>query len=388
MTIAYFDCFHGAAGDMLLASLLDAGLELAALERVLAALPLAGYRLQHERAVSHHISGSRFRVHAETPQPARSWADIRALLAGSSLPERTRTAALAVFARLARAEAQIHGVPVDEVHFHEVGALDSIIDVVGVCAALELLGIEAVYASALPTGGGWVATQHGHLPVPAPATLALLAEAHAPTVPAPAPGELLTPTAAALLAELASFRQPAMRLHAVGYGLGHKEFARLNGLRVWLGAADAAQPEQIEPLVELCCNLDDATGEVLAYTIERLLEAGALDAWAAPLLMKKGRPATQLACLARPGDVQRLAALILAETPTLGVRWQPMERLAAGRRMGEARTPWGVVRVKQKIIAGAVVASAPEYEDCAALARAHGVPLAQVYTAALRSSEA
>jgi uncharacterized protein (TIGR00299 family) protein len=269
---------------------------------------------------------------------------------------------------------------------------------VGVCAALEMLGIEAVYASALPIGGGWVATQHGHLPVPAPATLALLAEAHAPTVPAPAPGELLTPTAAALLAELAHFRQPAMRLQAVGYGFGHKECARLNGLRVWLGTADAAehtpgagqtgQTGQTEPLVELCCNLDDATGEVLAYTIERLLEAGALDAWAAPLLMKKGRPATQLACLARPGDVQRLAALILAETPTLGVRWQPMERLAAGRRMGEARTPWGVVRVKQKIIAGAVVASAPEYEDCAALARAHGVPLAQVYAAALRSSEA
>lgn len=393
--IAYFDCFHGAAGDMLLASLLDAGLELAALERVLAALPLAGYRLQHERAVSHHVSGSRFRVHAEQPQPARSWADIRALLAASSLPEHTRTRALAVFARLARVEAQIHGVAVEDVHFHEVGALDSIIDIVGVCAALELLGVEAVYASALPTGDGWVATQHGYMPVPAPATLALLAAVHAPTVPAPASGELLTPTAAALLAELARFEQPAMRLQAVGYGFGHKECARLNGLRVWLGTADTAeqtpdagQSEQIEPLVELCCNLDDATGEVLAYTIERLLEAGALDAWAAPLQMKKGRPATQLACLARPGDVQRLAALILAETPTLGVRWQPMERLAAERRMGEARTPWGTVRIKQKIIAGAVVASAPEYEDCAALARAHGVPLAQVYAAALRSSEA
>lgn len=388
MKLAYFDCFHGAAGDMLLASLLDAGLELAALEQVLAALPLAGYRLEHQRTVSHHVSGSRLLVHLEAGQPARSWAEIRALLLASALPERTRRDALAAFERLARAEAAIHGVEQESVHFHEVGAVDSIVDMVGFCAGLELLGIERVYASALPPGSGWVGTQHGTLPVPAPATLALLAEVGAPTVPAPDAGELLTPTAAALLAEVAHFRQPAMHVRRVGYGFGQKQFARLNGLRVWIGTGEDEQAEIGEPVVELRCNLDDVTGEIAAYAIERLLAAGALDAWAAPLVMKKGRPGLQLCCLARPGDVAALAALLLRETPTLGVRWQPMERLAAGRSVVQVMTPWGAVRIKQKIVAGALLAGTPEYEDCAALARAHNIPLLQVYTAALQAATA
>ncbi len=405
MQIAYFDCFHGAAGDMLLASLLDTGLELAALERVLAELPLRGYTLEHQRTVSHHVSGSWLRVHVHEQQPSRSWADIQTLLAAGSLPERTRTWAHAAFARLARAEARIHGTPVEAVHFHEVGAVDSIVDMVGFCAGLELLSVEHVYASSLPVGHGWVATQHGALPVPAPATLALLAEVGAPVVPAPVAGELLTPTAAALLCEMARFEQPALRVQQVGYGFGHKQFERLNGLRVWLGTAlaeprsgtnaahHAAHHEHThnhathhEQVCELRCNLDDATGELLAYVVERLLAAGALDAWTAPLVMKKGRPASLLACLARPADVDMLAALLLRETPTLGVRWQIMERLAAGRAAVQVETPWGAVRLKQKLLNGQVTASTPEYEDCAALARAHQVPLAEVYRAALHAA--
>jgi hypothetical protein len=227
--------------------------------------------------------------------------------------------------------------------------------------------------------------------VPAPATLALLAEAGAPLMPPPdpaRPGELLTPTAAALLCELAAFGQPAMRLHRVGYGLGSRDYGRLNGLRVWLGEQEPATPADAarEQVLELRCNLDDATGELLAYTVERLLAAGALDAWTAPLLMKKGRPATQLACLARPADAAALAALMLRETPTFGVRWTPMQRLAAAREVLSVATPWGVVRLKRKLLDGAVAASAPEYEDCAALARAHQVPLAQVYAAALQAA--
>jgi hypothetical protein len=303
---------------------------------------------------------------------------------------------------------------VEQVHFHEVGAVDSIIDMVGVCVALDLLGIEQVYASALPLGRGWVNTQHGPLPVPAPATLEVLAEVGAPVVPTPAEGELLTPTAAALLAELAQFQQPPMRVQQVGYGFGAREFARLNGLRVWLGEGLHTPEQHIhhheqhehshdhhhghdhapaphtatvhEPVHELRCNLDDATGEVLAYAMERLREAGALDAWAAPLVMKKGRPAVQLACLARRADVAALADLLLRETPTLGVRWQAMERIAAGRDTLPVQTAWGVVHLKQKILGGEVIASAPEYEDCAALARAHGVPLVQVYAAAMQGA--
>ncbi len=428
MQIAYFDCFHGAAGDMLLASLLDAGLELAALEAALAALPLSGYTIEWQRVVSHHVAGSRLRVRVATAQPARNWATIRTMLEQSNLPPRARHWALGAFARLARAEAAIHGVAADDVHFHEIGAVDSIIDTVGVCVGLDLLGVERIYASPLPLGNGWVRTQHGYLPVPAPATLALLAEVGAPLLPTATRGELVTPTAAALLAELATFSQPALRLRRIGYGFGHKEFDRLNGLRVWLGNDEATQPTphststhhhthehehghdhhehhthhhhehehshadttnadrpaaQLETVIELRCNLDDATGEVIAYTIERLLAAGALDAWAAPLVMKKGRPALQLACLARPDSVDTLARLILHETPTLGVRWQAMARLAAERQIVQVATPWGSVRLKQKLIEGVVVASAPEYEDCAKLARTHNVPLAQIYAAAL-----
>jgi hypothetical protein len=424
MTIAYFDCFHGAAGDMLLASLLDAGLSLTDLKRVLAALPLTGYTLEHRRTISHHVRGSTVQVQVHTPQPARSWADIRPMLETSPLPERTRAHALSAFEHLARAEATVHGTAIEHVHFHEVGGVDSIVDLVGVCAGLDLLGVERVYASPLPLGSGWVETQHGPLPVPAPATLSLLAEAGAPTIPAVSTGELLTPTAAALLTTLAHFEQPPMRIHRAGYGFGHRPYDRLNGLRVWLGASDhddddhhhhdhhhhdhhhhdhhhhdhhhhdhhAPSPDlsalssaERESVVEMRCNLDDTTGEIAAYTIEQLLTAGALDAWAAPLVMKKGRPALQLACLSRPQHVPDLAALILRETSTLGVRWEPMERLAAHRRTVPVQTPWGPVQLKHKILNGTIATSAPEYEDCAALARTHHVPLSRVYAAALHA---
>jgi len=420
MKIAYLDCFHGAAGDMLLGALLDAGLELHALEAALAGLALDGYALRPARVLSHGIMGTRLRVELAAPQPQRDWAQIRDLLAAAALPEQARAWALGAFARLARAEAAIHNVPVEQVHFHEVGAVDSIIDTVGFCVGLALLGVQAVYASPLPLGRGWVRTQHGPLPVPAPATLALLAEVSAPTLPAPpdSEGELLTPTAAALLAELASFSQPAMRVERVGYGFGQKAFPRLNGLRVWLGEMQNAKckmqnagQEQGQDLgqwdehshghghsalstqhsalstvlIELRTNLDDATGEQVAYAIEQLLAMGALDAWAAPLVMKKGRPAVQLACLARPEQAEALAALILRETPSLGVRWSAVERLAAGRDWVQATTPWGAVRVKRKLIDGQVAGLAPEYEDCAALARTHGVPLSQVYAAAIQA---
>ncbi|MEI8307020.1 MAG: nickel pincer cofactor biosynthesis protein LarC [Chloroflexales bacterium] len=388
MRVVYFDCFHGAAGDMLLAALLDAGLELTALERELTGLALDGYTLELERVQSHGIGGARLRVRVAAGQPSRDWAQIRALLVGGRLPERARATALGVFARLARVEAHIHGVPIDQVHFHEVGAVDSIVDIVGVCLGLDLLVLRKVYASALPLGSGWVRTQHGPLPVPAPATLALLAEVSAPIIPAPpdSQGELLTPTAAALLAELASFGHPPMRVQRVGYGLGAKEFPRLNGLRAWVGELGVVEDQGHEDLAELRCNLDDSTGEALAYAIERLLAAGALDAWATPLVMKKGRPAYQLACLARPDDIAPLSEIILRETSSLGVRWSMTERRAAGRDSVAVETPWGTVRVKRKLLAGTVAGGAPEYEDCAALARAAGVPLAEIYRAALRGA--
>lgn len=406
MKVAYFDCFHGAAGDMLLAALLDAGLDLAALQTALDGLGLDGYTLAARRALSHGVMGTRLEIAVREDQPSRDWAQIRALIAAAALPAPAQTWALGAFARLARVEAAIHGVLVEQAHFHEIGAVDSIVDTVGVCIGLALLGVERVYASPLPLGRGWAPTQHGPLPVPAPATLALLAEAGAPVLPAPpgSDGELVTPTAAALLAELARFTQPPMIVQRVGYGLGQREFPRLNALRVWIGEAypvageepparptqpvPGAPPAPLEMLYELRCNLDDATGEGVAYAIERLLAAGALDAWATPLVMKKGRPALQLACLARLEQVTDLAGLMLRETPSLGVRWSPVERQAADRDWITAATPWGAVRVKRKLLDGVVAGLAPEYEDCATLARANNLPLAQVYAAALRAAEA
>ncbi|MGD8625254.1 MAG: nickel pincer cofactor biosynthesis protein LarC [Anaerolineae bacterium] len=385
---AYFDCFSGASGDMLLGSLLDAGLAEEDLRADLARLAVGGYRLEARRVTRRGLSGTHLHVHLEDEaRPARTLPAIRALVDDSDLPAAVKARSLAVFGRIARAEAGIHGTTIDEVHFHEIGAVDSLVDVVGFAAGLARLGVEAVYCSPLPLGSGSVQTEHGRLPAPAPATLALLAGAGAPTVPGRAPTEMVTPTGAALLAEFATFERPAMNIQAVGYGFGSKEFDWPNALRVWLGVQAAAGPAQDEDrVVWLACNLDDATGEMLGYVQERLLAAGALDAWFTPIQMKKSRPATQLSVLARPEDAGRLADLLLRETPTLGVRHQALGRTTAGREVRQVETPWGKVRVKLKYLAGQVVAASPEHDDCARLAAAAGLPLGQVADAARQAA--
>ncbi|MGD9146314.1 MAG: LarC family nickel insertion protein, partial [Anaerolineae bacterium] len=234
--IAYFDCFSGASGDMLLGSLVDAGLPLGDLVASLARLKIGGYRLVAEPVTRHGLSGTHLQVIVEPGErPARTLPAIERIIGNSDLPERVRDLSLAVFRRLAQAEAAVHGTTIDQVHFHEIGAVDSLVDIVGFVWALEHLGIEDVHCSALTLGGGTVQTEHGRLPAPAPATLALLAEVGAPTVPGPARTELLTPTGAALLTEFATFERTPMTVEAVGYGFGTKEFAWPNALRVWLG---------------------------------------------------------------------------------------------------------------------------------------------------------
>jgi hypothetical protein len=395
--IVYFDCFSGASGDMLLGSLLDAGLPLEALEADLARLGVAGYRLEARRVIRHGVSGTHLRVHVEPGErPARTLPAIEQILTASDLPEQLRSASLSVLRRLARVEAAVHGVGVEQVHFHELGAVDTLVDVVGFVCALERLEISAVYCSALPLGGGTVQTEHGRLPVPAPATLALLAQSGAPTRPGPIQAELLTPTGAALLTEFATFTQPAMTIHTVGYGFGTKEFGPAedvmhgwpNALRAWLGeplpAAPSAESDQV---VLLATNLDDVTGETLGYVLDRLLAAGALDVWFTPIQMKKNRPATLLSVLSRPEETDQLAALLLRETPTLGVRRQVLSRTKAAREVRQVETPWGPVRVKVKFVAGQAIAVSPEYDDCARLAAQAGVPLDEVMGAARRAVE-
>ncbi|HYW86879.1 MAG TPA: nickel pincer cofactor biosynthesis protein LarC, partial [Chloroflexota bacterium] len=287
------------------------------------------------------------------------------------------------FQRLAEVEAAIHGTSVDEVEFHEVGALDAIVDVVGVALGLHVLEIDSITASGLPLGSGWVRSRHGLLPVPAPATLELMRRAAAPVRASPGEGdagELTTPTGAALLTVLARFAAPpAAPPTRIGYGFGSREPAWPNAVRVWLTGNAPGHDE----VVQIETNLDDTTPEELGFAMQILLDAGALDEAFSPLQMKKNRPGVLLRLLARPSDGPRLAELVLEHTTALGVRLETLQRLVARRSERTASTPWGEVRVKVKHLGEREVV-APEYEDCAQLARERGVPLRDVYEAARR----
>ena len=389
MRVAYFDCFAGASGDMLLGALLDAGAPLETIREALDTLGLSGLRIETAPDRRGPLSGTKATVVAPPPerQSHRSLSDIRAILSGGTLSQGSRDQALRIFGRLAAAEAAIHGMPVDEVHFHEVGAMDAIADVVGTLVALEVLAVTGVYASALPGGPGMVQSRHGALPLPAPATLALMAEANAPLAPPPVArddlGELVTPTAAAILTTIAQFSQPAMTLTRIGYGIGTRDHPALpNVLRVWIGeteevASGIGGPNGEVQLLET--NVDNMSPELHGYLAERLLEAGALDAWFTPIQMKKGRPAVQLSVLGRPADAATLAGIILRESSTLGVRTQRMQRWEAERESVTFESSLGSATVKVKRLGGEVAGIAPEYEVCRRLAASHQLPLAEVY---------
>jgi uncharacterized protein (TIGR00299 family) protein len=378
--IAYLDCYSGISGDMTLGALVDAGLEIDDLRAALASLPVAGYRLQAEPVVSKGISGTRVTVELDAgEQPHRHLSDVEAIIDGSRLSENVKARAKAVFKRLAEAEAHVHGEPVERVHFHEVGAVDAIVDVVGAVWGFDHLGIERAFVSPLPTGSGKVRSAHGPIPVPAPATLEIARRAGAPLVPSTAETELVTPTGAALAAELGEFRQPPMTVERVGYGFGRKELPWANALRLWVGQPVGASGSDQVSLLET--NLDDMSPELIGAAMERLFAAGALDVFFTPIHMKKNRPATMLSAIVPIEREAELAALILRETSTLGVRVDRRWRYKADRWSGTADTPWGPVRVKIKSLDGALTA-APEYEDCIRIAREQNVPIADVYAAA------
>ena len=381
--LVYLDCFSGISGDMLLGALLDAGLELEALRARLATLPLAGYTLDAEAVTEHGISGTRayVRVNGSAQQEHRRLAEVEAILNAGGLPERAREMALAVFHRLAAAEAAIHATTPEEVTFHEVGAVDSLVDIAGTALGLTLLGVTEVYCSELPLTSGRVLSAHGALPVPAPATVELLKETGAVWRPVPTEGELVTPTGAAILATLARFERPALTMRRAGYGFGTRKLPWANCLRIVLsetpgtaGGQEAGEGFERDEIVVIETNVDNMTGEALGWLMERLLDAGALDVTYAPLHMKKNRPGTLLSVLVAPEDATRIAGLLLRESGTLGVRMRREERMKAGRRSEEIETPLGTVRVKLKLIGGAVVSVSPEYEDCRALAERHGLP--------------
>ncbi len=374
---------------MLLGALLEVGASLSQVQAALATLPVSGWSLDLQAVTRHGISGKQARVSlSETPQPRRTLSDIQKILSESDLPEQVRENATGVFERLAAAEAKVHGTSVSEVHFHEVGAVDAIVDIVGCCAALHDLGCVTLTCSPLPLGNGFVRAAHGMLPVPAPATLELLTSCGAPVQPGVGQGEMVTPTGAALVAHFATFEPlGAVTPLRVGYGFGTRDLPWPNALRALLLVGQDPGSELDRDTVSLIeCNIDDMSGEVVPYVIERLLEAGALDAWATPVHMKKGRPGVVLSALAASGQEEVLVAMLLRETTTLGVRHTSYGRLKAARRHDLVATPYGDVRVKLKLLEGRVTDAAPEYEDCARLAREQAVPLRTVYDAALQAA--
>ena len=389
--IAYFDCFSGASGDMIIGSLLDAGLDLEILKKELAGLDFHGYRLTAEKVTRSSITATKFNVvldeeehehHHESSHQHRGLTEILNIINNGKIPDSVKTKSSEIFRKLGTVEAGIHGVPLEEVHFHELGAVDTIVDIVGTVFALETLNIERIYSSPLAVGSGMVKTAHGVLPVPAPATLQILADAAAPVVNAPPsdnpPGELLTPTGAVLITFLAAgFKQPNLKVEKVGYGAGNKQFSTWpNVLRVWIGEENAGEND--DGLVLLETNIDDMNPQIYGYLMEKLFAEKAADVWFTPIQMKKNRPAVMLSVLTPSSLETKLTEIIMKETSTLGIRSRPVSRHMAHREIIEFDTTLGRAKAKIKRFGDDIIAVSPEYDDCRRLALEHNVPLQEV----------
>lgn len=385
MKIAYADCFSGVSGDMFLASLLDAGLPLEVLQDGIAKLGLSE-RIELRLSEVHKcaLRASDLEVIVPHSHQHRHLSDILEILSASQLSEPVKQTAARIFSLLAEAEARVHGEPVEHIHFHEVGALDSIVDVTGAVIGLEALGIERLYASPLPYGAGTIESAHGVLPLPAPATLEVLRLAHAPLAPSSAQVELVTPTGAAILGVLATFSRPEIVISAVGAGAGKRDLEWPNLMRLLIGETPAEAPAE---MVQLETNIDDMNPQFYGYLMEKLFSAGALDVFLTPIQMKKNRPGTLLGVIALRRDETALAEIILRETTTLGMRVQPIGRYEARREFGRIHMAFGDLTVKQKILNGRVVQSVPEYEECVRLAKENHVSLVEIYQSAYQVME-
>ncbi|MFH1279411.1 MAG: nickel pincer cofactor biosynthesis protein LarC [Candidatus Eisenbacteria bacterium] len=386
MKIAFFDGPSGASGDMILGSLLDGGLPLDDLRSDLSSLALEPFRIEPEPRSRHGIGGTGVRVIPEARGKHRGFPEIAAAIEGSALPGAVKERAVAVFRLLGEAEAAVHRIALEKVHFHEVGAVDSIVDIVGAVAGLHRLGVERVYAAPPVTGRGTVRAAHGVLPVPAPATVEVLRGRECR--PSEVEGELLTPTGAALLVGLTERfgPPPPFRVDRVGYGVGEAERREApNVLRLTLGETVRAPGTDLVLLLET--DVDDVPAEVIGHLFERAFEEGALDVTAAPVIMKKNRPGHRLTLIVRPEDRDRLARLLMDETGTLGIRIRETERIVADREVVERETRFGPIRFKRAVLPGGRVRLAPEYEDCAAVARRRSVPFLRVWEDALRDGE-
>ena len=389
MKLAYFDCFSGISGDMTLGALVDAGCDLEHLLAELGNLQVPGWELSAEKVWKNGMAATHVRVKTEDQQKHRSLSAILEILHHSGLAAQVRGRASAIFQKLGEAEARVHDVPLEKIHFHEVGAVDAIVDIVGACVGFSMLGIEKFACSPLNVGGGTAKMAHGVLPVPAPATANLLQGK--PTYSNDVQRELVTPTGAAIVATLCdSFGpQPAMSVSAIGYGAGTADLeGQPNVVRIMIGeAAEKAVPGYDEEIAVVEANLDDMNPQIYGYFLEKALAAGALDVYTTPVQMKKNRPGTLLTVLCKPQDTNTLMSLIFAETTTFGARTYRAQRRALPRESVSVTTSYGDVRIKISRVNGRILHVAPEYEDCRKLAVEKNVPLQQVINEALRRYE-
>jgi uncharacterized protein (TIGR00299 family) protein len=400
MKLLYLDCFAGISGDMFLGALLDLGVSEDALRTELEKLHLRDYRISSQRVTKQNISATKFdvtvfvdaAVHSPSPllhaavHEHRGYTEIAAMIEKSGLSPRVKDRALRVFRRIGEAEAKIHGIPLEKIHFHEIGAVDSIVDIVGACIAVELLHVDEIHASPPRLGSGFVETAHGRLPVPAPATLELLKGI--PVQPSNEPFELVTPTGAALLAEFCTKfgPLPALNIEKIGYGAGTRDLEKTpNVLRAVLGEVGATEETDVVTVIET--NIDDMNPQLFGDVMERLLAAGALDVFLTPVQMKKNRPGTLLTVLCESKAVDTLADLVLTHTTSFGVRVHEMQRRKLAREIMKVKTRFGEIDVKVGRLRGKIVTRSPEFETCKQAAARFNVSVKEVYREATRVAE-
>jgi uncharacterized protein (TIGR00299 family) protein len=387
MRLAYFDCFSGISGDMTLGALVDAGCNLELLRSGLQGLQVPGWTISSEKVWKNGVSATFVRVVTEDQSKHRSLSVILEIFDKSQLSEQVKKNAAAIFRKLGEAEASVHDVPLEKIHFHEVGAVDAIIDIVGACIGFESLGIQKFACSALNVGGGTAKMAHGVLPVPAPATARLLQGR--PTYSNGVQRELVTPTGAAIVSTLCDTfgPQPAMSVSAIGYGAGSADLeGQPNVVRIMIGeAAEKNVPGFDEEISVIEANLDDMNPQIYGYLQEKALAAGALDIYTTPVQMKKNRPGTLLTILSKPSDTNALMSMIFAETTSLGVRTYRAQRRILPRESVSVHTQYGDVRIKLSRVNGHIQHIAPEFEDCRKLAVENNVPLQRVISDALRA---
>lgn len=383
MSILYCDCFSGISGDMFLGALLDAGLPVEHLSEQFKRINLPEFqRVTAQKVRKGALAATLLNLDILEPQKThdhqhnhhRHLGDIRLLIESSSLSDSVRQTSLKIFQKLAEAEARVHGTSIEEVHFHEVGAVDSILDIVGAAVGLEFFNIQSVFSSPLPLGTGQVKTQHCLLPLPAPATLELIRMAQAAITASKSTVELVTPTGAAILASLATFRQPEMTLKQVGIGAGRRDLEWPNVLRVLVGTQDEVSGTHLE----IETNIDDMNPQIFGHVMAKLFQAGALDVYFTPIFMKKNRPATKLSVIAGEKDELILCDILLRETSTLGVRVKPISRHEADREIRIVESRYGQIPVKLKTLNGETLQATPEFDVCVRLADQAGVPVARV----------